>query len=193
MSALAAAGDRAGALKQAQVYQTLIREELEAAPNPAVIALTARLRGSAEEPDAEPGSAKSVTLAVTPFLNLSTVRRNKFFAEGLTDEVTNALCQVEGVQVVAGAPANATGASSRRTTSAGPSPEIDLVLQGTIRQATDQVRLTVQLIDVSSRRYLWSSQYQHRVEDAVSAQEELARLIVRDLRTTLSRLRVTAG
>jgi DNA-binding SARP family transcriptional activator len=192
MSALASAGDRAGALREAGVYQTLIREELDAAPNPAVIALAARLRGEGEHPRARPDSVVSVSLGVIPFLNLSTVRRNKYFAEGLTEEVTNALCRVAGVQIVAGALMTSSGVSGQEARDAGSSLRTDLILQGTVRQATDHLRVTVQLIDTSSRRYLWSGQYQHRVEDAVSAQEELARIIVDDLRMTLSRLRPTA-
>ena len=193
MSALASAGDRAGALREAGVYQTQIRQELDAAPNPAVVALAARLRGEAEHPSVKPAAVQSVSLAVIPFLNLGTVRRHKYFAEGLTDEVTNALCRVEGVQIVAGAPMTSSAVSSREARNATSPLRTDLILQGTVRQATDHIRLTVQLIDSSTRRYLWSGQYQHPVEDAVSAQEELARLIVGDLQTTLSRLRPTAG
>ena len=190
MSALAAAGDRAGALKQAETYQRLIREELEAAPNQAVMALAERLR-AAEHPGATPRSAKPLCLAVSPFVNLSTVRRNKFFAEGLTAEITNALCQLKGVQLVAGPSANAT-VPAGAVNNASLDAEVGLILQGTVRQEAEQVRLTVQLIEVSSRRYLWSGQYQHRVEDLVSAQDELTLLVVRDLRTTISRLGLMA-
>jgi DNA-binding SARP family transcriptional activator len=190
MSALASAGDRAGALRQAGVYQTLVREELDAAPNPAVMALATRLRGDAENPSAGPASAQSVSLVVIPFLNLSTVRRNKYFAEGLTEEVTNALCRVAGVQIVAGGLITSSGVSGEEAKDAAWSLRTDLILQGTVRQATDHLRVTVQLIDTSSRRYLWSAQYQHEAEDMVAAQEELARLIVGDLRTSLTQVRL---
>jgi DNA-binding SARP family transcriptional activator len=189
MSSLAAAGDRAGALKEAEVYQTLVREELEAAPNQAVIALAAKLRG-AEDAAVGRHPAKSMSLAVTPFLSLSTLRRDKFFVDGLTAEVINALCHVQGIQVFA-ATANDIGVAEPEAGSAGKGPSANLTLQGTLRRETEQVRLTVQLIDVNTRRYLWSGQYRHRVKNIVPAQEELARLIVADLRGTISRLHLS--
>jgi DNA-binding SARP family transcriptional activator len=191
MSSLAAAGDRAAALKQADVYQRLIREELEAAPNQAVMALAARLR-SAEDSSSTQPSKRPLRLAVSPFANLSTVRRNKQFAEGLTAEVTNALCGLEGLRVIAAPPTNATAVSLLDAKDASLERAVDLILQGVVRQEAEQVRLTVQLIDVSSRRYLWSGQYQRRVEDAVSAQDELTLLIMRDLRATMLQLKLTA-
>jgi serine/threonine-protein kinase len=125
---------------------------------------------------------------VIPFLNLSTLRRNKYFAEGLTEEVTNVLCRVAGLQIVAGALISSSMVPGQETRGAGSSLRTDLILQGTVRQAADHLRVTAQLIDTSSQRYLWSGQYQHRAVDAVVAQEELARLIVADLQTTLTQV-----
>jgi DNA-binding SARP family transcriptional activator len=185
MSSLAAAGDRAGALQHAETYRTLIREELGAAPSEAVLALAARLRGAAE-PRAPAPRVRPVTLAVTPLLNLSAARRNKFFVEGLTAEITNALCQVEGIAIIA-APADAARSPNWQPTGAGPGPDADLTLQGALREEAGQVRLTVQLIEVATRRYLWSAQYRHPVEHTVGTQEDLPRRIVDDLRLAISR------
>jgi DNA-binding SARP family transcriptional activator len=185
MSSLAAAGDRAGALQHAETYQALIREELGAAPSGAVLALAARLRG-AEDSRAQAPRVSPVSLAVGPFLNLSTARRNKLFVDGLTAEITNALCQVEGIQIIA-APADGSKAAKWQAQNAGPGPRADLTLQGALREEAGQVRLTVQLIEVDTRRYLWSAQYRHPVEHTVSAQETLTRILVEDLRVAISR------
>jgi DNA-binding SARP family transcriptional activator len=190
MAALAAAGDRAGALKQAELYRALVREELEAAPSDGVMALAAKLRGVEDARVGRP-VVEPVSLAVAPFLSLSVLRRDKLFVDGLTAEVINALCHLEGIQLLA-ATADEADDAAREGGSGGTGGHAQLTLQGTLRPEpeTEQVRLTVQLIDASTRRYLWSGQYRQRVRSMVPAQEQLARRIVADVRATISRLRL---
>jgi TolB-like protein len=133
-----------------------------------------------------------MSLAVVPFLSLSTLRRDRLFVDGLTAEVINALCHLEGIEVLA-ATAEDAGGEAREASSAREGLRPRLTLQGTLRPEPEQVRLTVQLIDANTRRYLWSAQYRQRVKSVVPAQEQLARLIVADLRATMARLEVSEG
>lgn len=191
MSALASAGRRAEALEQARAYQELIREELEAAPNPAVLALAAQLRqrpadmplGAAANPPA------AVSVAVLPFTNLSAVSRNDFFAEGMAQELTSALARLAGVRVVARTSLNALKDVPVDVREIGRRLSATAVIEGTVRQEGDRVRLTAQLVATADGCHLWSEKYERRVTDVFTVQDELTQAIVSGVRAPLARLR----
>ncbi|HKP49332.1 MAG TPA: BTAD domain-containing putative transcriptional regulator, partial [Gemmatimonadales bacterium] len=94
MAALAAHGDRAEALQQAQRYEVGVGRELEAEPNPAVLALADRLRRA--PPNGAAGADRSrFSIAVLPIANLSAAAANDYFAEGLVEELTSRLAGLE--------------------------------------------------------------------------------------------------
>ena len=173
MSALAAHGDRAGALHQAQRYEVGVGRELEASPNPAVLALADRLRrGPAGDAIAPEGLRFSV--AVLPITNLSPARSNDDLAEGLVEELTSRLARLEGVRLVAvPSPESVTRAS------------LNAVLEGTIRQADGRIRLILHLVDPADGSHLWSQRYERAVENVFQLQDELTEAILGELGAVL--------
>jgi len=173
MSALAAHGDRAGALHQAQRYEVGVGRELEASPNPAVLALADRLRrGPAGDAIAPEGLRFSV--AVLPITNLSPARSNDDLAEGLVEELTSRLARLEGVRLVAvPSPESVTRAS------------LNAVLEGTIRQADGRIRLILHLVDPADGSHLWSQRYERAVESVFQLQDELTEAILGELGAVL--------
>jgi TolB-like protein len=190
MSALAAAGDRAAALEWAGAHQALLQRELEAVPNPAVLALAERLRRSPENTPMVRASPDEVSIAVLPFANLSAASRNDFFSEGLTEEIRSALAQLGGVRVVARSSVNAFRTDELDAREIGRRLGVKALLEGTIRQWGDRVRLTAQLIASSDGCHLWSEKFDRRVEDPFAVQDELAQAIVQGIRDSLARRRV---
>jgi TolB-like protein len=190
MSALAAAGDRAAALEWAGAHQALLQRELEAVPNPAVLALAERLRRSPENTPMVRASPDEVSIAVLPFANLSAASRNDFFSEGLTEEIRSALAQLGGVRVVARSSVNAFRTDELDAREIGRRLGVKALLEGTIRQWGDRVRLTAQLIASSDGCHLWSEKFERRVEDPFAVQDELAQAIVQGIRDSLARRRV---
>jgi TolB-like protein len=191
MSALAAAGSRAGALERARTYQNLIHQELEAAPNPAVVALAERLRR-------QPGSAAlwarqvagcEVSVAVLPFANLSSADRNDYFAEGLVEELMSGLAHLEGVRVVARSSTQGFKHTELDAREIGRRLEVGALLEGSIREDGDRIRLSAQLIDTSDGCQLWSDRYERPLANVFAAQDELTGLIVRGVDGPLARLR----
>ena len=171
MSALAAHGDRAGALAQARRYEEGLGRELEAAPNPAVVALADRLRRAPIPSDPAPAQLRRrISIAVLPITQLGAMPDN-LLAEGLVEEITNRLTQLEGVRVT-------TVTSPERLGRASPSA----ILEGIIRQIGDRVRLIVRLVDSADGSYLWSSRYDRAVEDVFAVQDELSGTILEDVR-----------
>jgi serine/threonine-protein kinase len=171
MSALAAHGDRAGALEQARRYQEGLGRELEAEPNPAVVALAERLRRAPTV--STPSLAtlrRRISIAVLPFTRLGSLPDN-YLAEGLVEDITNGLAQIQGVRVT-------SVTVPERLNAAGPTA----VLEGIVRQIDDRLRLIVRLIDTADGSYLWSSRYDRVVDDVFALQEELSKTIVEELR-----------
>jgi TolB-like protein len=191
MSALAAAGNRAGALEWARSYQELIHRDLEAAPNPAVLALAEQLRRHPESTPLVPVPVRpgEISVAVLPFTNLSSEPGNDFFSEGLTEELMSRLAQVEGVRVASRTSVNASRREALDVREIGRRLGVGALIEGSIRQAGDRIRLTAQLMAASDGWPLWSENFERRLQDPVAVQDALAEAIVQGVRGPLARLR----
>jgi TolB-like protein len=161
MAALAAHGDRAEALQQAQRYEVGVGRDLEAAPNPAVLALADRLRR---------GPTPRFSIAVLPITNLSRSATNDYFAEGLVEELTSRLARIASLRMVA-------LASGEGVSRAG----LDAVLEGSIRQEGGRVRLILRLVDPTDGTHLWSQRYERPVKDVFELQDDLTEEISAEL------------
>lgn len=189
MTALAAAGHRADAIERAQSYEATIQRELAAAPNPAVLALAAQLRhrpaGTVTE---ERHTADVFSIAVLPFTNLTPKPANDFFAEGLADELTSALARPGRVRVAARTSVLSLRSGDLDAPAIGRRLRVDALLEGSIRQADDRIRLSVWLVDAGDGCHVWSQQYERRVSDVFAVQDELASLIAEAVERELARV-----
>ncbi len=173
MSALAAHGDRAGALEQARRYEDELGRELEAEPNPAVVALADRLRAAPVDTASFPApTRRRILVSVMPFTKLGPIGDDSL-ADALREEITHGLAQVEGVRVM-------SGSAPERMSAAA-------ILEGTIRQIGNRLRLIVRLVDSSDGSYLWSSRYERAVDDVLTLEEDLSKAVVGDLELFLRR------
>lgn len=114
-------------------------------------------------------------LAVLPFTNLSPEPANAFFADGLHEEIVSTLAErIPGIAVIS----RTTMMSYRQT----PKPLGEVarelgathVVEGTVRREGNQVRLTLQLVDAGTDRYLWSKTYDRALASAMTLQSEVA-------------------
>jgi TolB-like protein len=175
MSALAAHGDRAAALHHAQRYEVGVGRELEASPNPAVLALAERLR-RAPAGDAPASEVTRFSLAVLPITNLSSASSNDYLAEGLVEELTSRLARLDGVRLVAVPSQESITRIS-----------LNAVLEGSIRQANGRIRLILRLVDPADGCHLWSQRYDRAVENVFDLQDELTEEILGELRAVILR------
>jgi TolB-like protein len=182
MSALAAAGSRADAIERARSYQELIQRELDAAPNPAVLALAQQLRQGAPR-------GPELSVAVLPFTNLSALPVNDFFTEGLVEELVSGLARLDGVRVAARTSAHAVRATGLDATEIARRLNVSALIEGSLRQSDDRIRLTVQLVDAADGCHLWSERYERRIGDPFAVQDELSQLIVDGVEKHLAGLR----
>ncbi len=182
MSALAAAGSRADAIERARAYQELIWRELDAAPNPAVLALAQQLKRGAPQ-------GRELSVAVLPFTNLSALSANDFFAEGLVEELMSALVRLDGVRVLARTSANAFRTPGLDAREIARRLNVSALIEGSLRQSDERIRLTVHLVDAADGRHLWSERYERQLTNPFGVQDELSQLIVDGVEARLAWLR----
>jgi TolB-like protein/Tfp pilus assembly protein PilF len=133
------------------------------------------------------------SIAVLPFENLSDDAGNEYFSHGISEELLNLLTRVTSLRV-----ASRTSSFSFKGTNTA-IPEIaallnvNHILEGSVRKAGNQVRITAQLIDVESDSHLWSDTYDRELDDIFSIQKEIAVHIVEELNQHLISSAVIAG
>src|SRR5882672_433270 len=128
------------------------------------------------------GREKSI--AVMPFENLSG-SDDEFFADGVTDEILNALAQVEGLRVAARASCFAFKGRREDLRAIGEKLDVTTVLEGTVRRAGPRLRITVQLANAADGYQLWSERYDREMTDVFAVQDEIAGAIATRLRGTM--------
>ena len=139
---------------------------------------------SADLASAAQSDAPSV--AVLPFANLSADPDNEYFTDGLTEELIGALANVEGLRIPARTSVYALKETNLDVQEIGHRLGVDNILEGSVRKAGDQLRISVQLIKVSDGFNLWSETYDRQFEDVFVIQGEIADNIVEALQLTLS-------
>jgi serine/threonine protein kinase/tetratricopeptide (TPR) repeat protein len=121
------------------------------------------------------------SVAVLPFLNLSSDPENEYFSDGMTDEIINALAQIPGLRVPARTSSFVFKGKNVDAREIGERLKVRTLLEGSLRKAGDRIRMTVQLINASDGYHLWSHTYERTVADVFVMQDELTRAIVAEL------------
>ncbi len=125
------------------------------------------------------------SIAVLPFANLSPDPENEYFADGMTDELINALAKVPGLHVVSRTSAFAFKGKRQDVRSIGSQLNVECVLEGSVRQAGRRLRTAVQLVNVADGYQLWSETFDREMEDVFAIQDEISRGIVSALKLRL--------
>ena len=126
------------------------------------------------------------SLAVLPLESLSGDASQDYFADGMTDELITDLGQISALRVIS----RTSVMSYKRTRK--PLPQIarelnvDAVVEGTVLRADDRVRITAQLIQTSDDKHLWAQSYEGSLSDTLALQNQVARAIVVQIRTSLN-------
>jgi TolB-like protein/two-component SAPR family response regulator len=144
--------------------------------------------GGTEEPTAEQTSEVDLpakTIAVLPFADLSQAQDQAWFADGLAEEILNALVRVPDLQVASRTSSFQFKGSSQDISAIALELGVAHVLEGSVRSSGDRIRVTAQLIRASDGFHLWSENYDRDLEDMITIQEDLASNIATALETTM--------
>ena len=142
----------------------------------AAIAATAR-RTPASAPVAASATRAERSLAVLPFVDLSGDSTDRYFGDGLSEQITTALGRIEGLHVAARTSAFALRGRGFDMRQIGDTLGVNAVLEGSVRTVGRRLRVNAQLVDVHTGLRIWAAQYDRELTDAITVQDEIARAI----------------
>ena len=137
-------------------------------------------RFSAPEPPATP------SIAVLPFLNLSADPANEYFADGMAEELTGALCNAGGLRVAARTSAFFFKGKSVDVHEIGAKLHVAFVVEGSVQRQGDQLKVTAQLIRTGDGYHVWSGSFERRMADVFAVQQQIAVAVVSALQVKLT-------
>jgi eukaryotic-like serine/threonine-protein kinase len=123
-------------------------------------------------------------IAVLPFENASPEPGTEYLSDGITDELISALTRVEGLRVASRTSVFALKGKPQDVRATGALLGVSAVLEGTVRQAGERLRVTASLTATDDGRQLWSERYDRPVGDVFAIQDDIAHTIVNTLRAT---------
>jgi TolB-like protein/Tfp pilus assembly protein PilF len=118
------------------------------------------------------------SIAVLPFVNMSSDPEQEYFSDGIAEELLNLLSKVPGLRVSARTSSFQFKGENLDVIKIGRQLNSSLILEGSVRKSGTQVRITAQLIDAGSGFHLWSETYDREIEDVFAVQDEISAAIV---------------
>jgi len=125
------------------------------------------------------------SIAVLPFLNLTSDPENELFADGICEEIIFSLTQIRDLPVAARTSSFSFKGKSVDLRTVGQQLSVRTLLEGSVRRFGDRLRVTAQLVNVADGYHLWSRQYDRELKDLFAIQEEIAHSIAETLEVTL--------
>ena len=124
-------------------------------------------------------------LAVLPFANISADSEDEWFADGLTEEMIARLSMIPELSVIARTSITGYKGTSKGVTEIGRELGAGTILEGSVRRAGEQVRVTAQLIDSRSQAHLWAESYDRPLADIFAVQSDVATKVADALKIEL--------
>jgi serine/threonine protein kinase/Flp pilus assembly protein TadD len=149
---------------------------------------------SARRPSAEPvrssgstpAAANRKSVAVLYFENQSGAKEDEYFRDGITEDIVTELSKIAQLEIFPRSDMLAFRDKSITAMQVGQQLGAAYILEGSIRRAGRRVRITAQLVEVSTRHSVWAERYDRQLEDVFAIQEEIARSIAQALRIALT-------
>ena len=130
--------------------------------------------------------ARSPSVAVLPFRNLSADPDNEFFADGITEDVIAQLSKIRSLKVISRTSVMQFKNREQSLREIGATLQVATLLEGSVRRAGDRVRIVAQLIDAEADQHLWAETYDRQLTDIFAIQTDVALQIASALEAELS-------
>jgi TolB-like protein/Tfp pilus assembly protein PilF len=188
-------GDRALALKQYQTCCDVLRAELGLEPEAGTEQLAEEIRtgpartGEAVDPAPEPRAPGTEPLplpdkpsvVVLPFVNMSGDAEQEYFADGITEDIISGLSRFRELFVIARNSSFTYKGQPVKVQEIGEELGVRYVIEGSVRQAGNRVRITAQLVNAATGNHLWAERYDREMEDVFAIQDEVTKTVVATL------------
>ena len=147
----------------------------------AVLLIVSLIAWSAHKSAGAPAS-----LVVLPLENLSGDPNQDYFADGMTDDLIANLAKIRSLRVISRSTAMAYKGTRRPLSQIARELHVDAVVEGTVLRAGDRVRITAELVQVSSDHHLWADTYESQMGDVLALQNRVSSAIVNEIRINLT-------
>ena len=137
------------------------------------------------EQTAEAPATVAKSIAVLPFVNISSDPEQEYFSDGISEELLNALAKVPGLRVAARTSSFQFKGQNQDIQMIGQRLNVATILEGSVRKSGTKLRITAQLIDVEKGFHLWSETYDRELTDIFAIQDEISKAIVDALKVSL--------
>ena len=125
------------------------------------------------------------SIAVLPFLDMSALKDQEYFSDGLSEELIGVLTRIPDLRVPARTSSFFFKGKQSTIAEIAQALHVAHVLEGSVRKAGDTIRITVQLIQADNGYHVWSETYDRTLDDIFKVQDEIAAAVVRALKVTL--------
>ena len=126
------------------------------------------------------------SIAVLPFTDMSRNKDQEYFSDGLTEDIITQLAKINSFKVVSRTSVMQYKKKSKSIREIGKELGADVVLEGSVQQSGDQVRITAQLINTATDEHLWAESYDRSMKDIFTIQTDIANQIANALKTKLT-------
>jgi len=117
------------------------------------------------------------SIAVLPFVNMSSDKESDYFSDGITEELINALANVKGLRVTSRTAVFALRGKNLGIRELGDELKVGTLVEGSIRREGNALRISAQLINVTDGYHLWSNTYDRELKSIFAVEDEIARSI----------------
>ncbi len=130
--------------------------------------------------------SRSKSLIVLPLENLSGDKDQDYFADGMTDELIANLAKIRSLRVISRSTAMAYKGTRKPLSQIAKELNVDAVVEGTVLRVGNRVRITAELVQVSTDQHLWADTYESQMEDVLALQNRVSSAIVNEIRINLT-------
>ena len=125
------------------------------------------------------------SIAVLPFVNMSSDPEQEYFADGISEELLNALAKIDDLKVAGRTSSFAFKGKNQDLLEIGKVLRVNHILEGSVRKSGNRIRITAQLIKVNDGFHMWSETYDRELTDIFTIQDEISTAILVQLKTQL--------
>lgn len=132
-----------------------------------------------------PRGMADASIAVLPFVNMSSDPEQEYFSDGISEELLNLLAKIKELRVTARTSSFGLKGTTKQVEEIGKLLGVAHVLEGSVRKAGNRIRITAQLIDTTNGFHMWSETYDRTLDDIFAIQDEISAAIVESLKDQL--------
>ena len=134
---------------------------------------------------ATPAETAQSSIAVLPFINMSSDQEQEYFSDGLSEELLNLLAKIPELKVTSRSTSFFYKGKDFKIADVGRELGVEHILEGSVRRSGDRIRVTAQLIDVAEDAHIWSETWDRTMDDVFAIQDEIAQAVVDGLKIRL--------